>query len=53
MFGRNLTPEHKKEEEKLTEEWRKQGLLGVFLAIVNHISMPKQYDLLAISNGWP
>lgn len=50
MFGRdsdayNNTPEHVKEEEFYMQEWRKDGPLGVFLSVINHINTLKQYKL--------
>lgn len=50
MFGKDSdsyanAPENTKEEDFYMKEWRKDGPLGLFLDVVNHINTPKQYEL--------
>jgi hypothetical protein len=36
------------DEEEFLREWRKNGPLGILIAIINYIKTPQQYDLFSI-----
>lgn len=52
IFGKdkdayNNAAEELKDEEKFLQDWRKDGPLGVLIAIISYIKTPQQYDLFS------
>jgi hypothetical protein len=50
LWGNNAaaydnTDENLQDEERLLQQWRRDGPLGILIAIINHIKTPQQHEL--------